>query len=106
MVVGLGLTFDFTSLVMFSFKVPSTAVSLAAIVLLSWPVTGSRLLEMSGRDKGKGDSGSPEHFGFSLAGQWEGAMAPRITSSLVIVLRGVKNPPSSTAALPTYCLCG
>lgn len=40
------LTLDFTSLVMLSFSVPSTAVSLAAKLLLSWPATGSMLLEM------------------------------------------------------------
>ena len=32
----------------FSFKVASTALSLAATVLLSWLVTGSRLLEIAG----------------------------------------------------------
>lgn len=40
-------TFDLTTLLTLSFKVTSTAVSLAAMVLLSWPVTGSRLLEMA-----------------------------------------------------------
>lgn len=45
------LTFDFTSLVMLSFSVPSTAVSLVAIVLLSWLATGSMLLEMPSQNK-------------------------------------------------------
>lgn len=40
-------TFDLTTLLTLSFKVTSTAVSLAAMVLLSWPVTGSRLLEIA-----------------------------------------------------------
>lgn len=47
------LTFDFTSLVMFSFSVPSTAVSLAAIVLLSWLTVGSMLLEMPRNNKNR-----------------------------------------------------
>ena len=41
-------TFDLTTLMRFSFKVASTALSLAATVLLSWLVTGSRLLEIAG----------------------------------------------------------
>lgn len=49
----LRLTFDLTTLVTFSLSVPSTAVSLAAMVLVSWPVTGSRLLAMARQDKHK-----------------------------------------------------
>lgn len=40
------LTFDFTSLAIFSFSVPSTVANLAAIVLFSWPAIESMLLEM------------------------------------------------------------
>lgn len=50
------LTFDFTSLVMLSFSVPSTAVSLVAIVLLSWLATGSMLLEMPSQNKNMSES--------------------------------------------------
>lgn len=42
------LAFDLTTLFTLSFKATSTAVSLAATVLLSWPVTGSRLFEIAG----------------------------------------------------------
>lgn len=41
------LTLDLTTLVTFSFSVPSTAVNLAAMVLFIWPVTGSRLFDMA-----------------------------------------------------------
>ena len=44
-------TFDLTTLMRFSFKVTSTALSLAATVLLSWLVTGSRLLEIAGEKR-------------------------------------------------------
>jgi len=44
-------TLDLTTLPTLSFSVTSTAVSLAAIVLFRWPVTGSRLLEIAGEDK-------------------------------------------------------
>lgn len=44
------LTLDLTTLSMLSFRVTSTAVSLAAIVLFSWPVTGSRLLEIAAEE--------------------------------------------------------
>lgn len=44
-------TFDFTTLPTLSFRVTSTAVSLAAIVLFSWPVTGSKVLEIAREGK-------------------------------------------------------
>lgn len=47
-------TLDLTTLVTLSFRVTSTAVSLAAIVLFSWHVTGSRLLEIAKeRERGR-----------------------------------------------------
>lgn len=41
-------TLDLSSLEMFSFMLLSTAVSLVATELLSWPATGSRLRETPG----------------------------------------------------------
>ena len=44
-------TLDLSSLEMFSFMLLSTAVSLVATELLSWPATGSRLRETPGTGK-------------------------------------------------------
>lgn len=62
-------TLDLSSLEMFSFMLLSTAVSLVATELLSWPATGSRLRETPGT--GEGGRGRAMRRGLTGRGPFE-----------------------------------